>query len=138
MNGFRFPIAVVLCCLTGASLASAESQSESTADPRENLATAVPEAIRLLEAKEHRKFIESFVAPADLKKVLEKGSLDDLVKGFGERKADRLLQFLTAIKSEKPMLDPSGTKATYEAKEPIGGKTRLEWEQVDKYWYIRN
>jgi hypothetical protein len=105
---------------------------------REQLATAIPEGIRLLEAKEFESFLKSFVPPEDLKRITEETSLAEFAKTFGQRKAPRLLEVLTEIKDEKPVFGKNETEATYTLKKEIGGKKSLTFVMIDKYWYIRN
>jgi len=107
-------------------------------ESREALETAIPEGIRLLEAKEYKVFVEIFVPPADLKRIVEGSSLEEFAKKFGERKAPRLLEILKEIKGTKPSLDESGTKATFALKEEKDGKKSITFVKVDKYWYIKN
>jgi hypothetical protein len=134
MNTIRATTAVFLWLLAVISPAP----DDSKVDPREKLDTAVPEAIRLLEAKDYPTFLKNFLPPDDLKKITEKVPLDEFSKQFGENKAPRLLLVLRSIRDAKPTLDPSGNKATYELKEPIDRKKTIGWVKVDKHWYIQN
>ena len=107
-------------------------------DPREKLETAIPEGIKLLTAKEHKPFVEMFVAPADLKEITKKTPLDEFVKRFAEDKAPKLLKVLEEIKDTKPTLDKTGTRATYTLKENGDGKKSITFKKIEKYWYIQN
>ena len=111
---------------------------EAKPDPRETLETAVPEGIRLLRAKEYKTFVESFVAPDDLKKITEKTPLEELLKEFIEQKAPKLLESLEEIKGTKPSLDSAGTKATFAFKKEIDGKNGIIFVKVGEFWYIMN
>jgi hypothetical protein len=113
------------------ALVAASSAADAKADPREKLETAIPEGIRLLEAKEYAKFLKNFVSPDVLKKLTEKQTLEEFAKEFGEEKAARLLKALQTIKDAKPELDADGKKATYKLKE-----RPLIFVKIDKYWYI--
>jgi hypothetical protein len=116
-------------------LANAPAQ-DSKADPREKLETAIPEAIRLLEAKDYAKLLKNFVKPEDFKRITEQMPLEDFAKEFGKAKADGLMAALKAIKDVKPKLEEDDKKATFVFKEPIGGKESMIFVKVDKYWYI--
>ena len=107
-------------------------------ESRQALETAIPEGLRLLEAKEYKAFVEVFVAPADLKKITERTSLEEFAKDFGDRKAPLLLEVLKEIKGTKPSLDDNGTKATFALKEERDGKKSITFVKIDKYWYIKN
>ena len=117
-------------------LASTGLAADSKTDPREKLETAIPEGIRLLEAKDYATFLKTFVAPDDFKRITAEASLDEFVKKFSERKAADLLQALKSIKDAKPTLDPAGKKASYDLTERIGGHRTLTFVKVDKHWYI--
>lgn len=121
-------------------------------DPRENLETAVPEAIRLLEAKEYEVFLESFTPPVVLKKIkagedprmppqittITDITFEEFARRFGERKAPTLLKVLKEIKNAKPTLDDTGTKATFALNEEINERKSLTFVKIKKHWYIQN
>jgi hypothetical protein len=107
-------------------------------DPRENLNTAIPEAIRLLEAKEYKVFLKSFVIPEDFKRITATKSLEEFAKVFGERNGLKLLKVCKVIKDVKPTLDDTGTKATFAINQEIAGKKSITFVKVEKHWYIRN
>ncbi|RCS44597.1 hypothetical protein DTL42_16865 [Bremerella cremea] len=111
---------------------------DAAADPRETLATAIPEGIRLLEAEQYEEFLTKFVSPADLKMITARKSMDEFVNSFNERKAARVLKALKAIEGTKPKLDAAGTKANFVFKQEIDGKKSLTFVKVDKYWYLSN
>ena len=104
--------------------------------PAEALETAISEGIRLLEAKEYKVFLASFVSPADLKTNTKEMSLEEFAKWFGVRKAPRLLEVLKEINYAKPTLDDTGTRATFALKEEIGGVKSITFVKVEKYWYL--
>ena len=107
-------------------------------DAREKLDTAIPEAIKLLKAKDNKKLLERYVAPDDLKKMTDKVSIEEFAKKFGEEKAPRLLSALEEIKDSKPTFDKTETKATYALSKEMGGKKSITFKKVEKLWYISN
>jgi len=127
---------IVLLSLTSASLAE-----DAKPDPREELATAIPEAIRLLEAKKHSEFLENFVNPEDFKRITSKVPLADFAKKFAESdKSARLVKVLKLIKTSKPEYNDAKTTATYKFDEAVEGtsKKQINFVKVEKYWYISN
>lgn len=132
------PIRLSLVSFLLLSFATAALGKDDLPDPREKLETAVPAAIRLLEAEQYEEFLTKFVSPADLKIITARVPMDEFVKGFGERKAAQLLKVLKAIEDIKPELDAAGTTAKFVFKEEIDGKKSMTFLKVDKYWYIRN
>src|SRR5690606_27356115 len=133
MNAMRL---CAMASLLLVALAAPAIADES--DPREKLETAIPEAIRLLEAKEYETMLKQFVRPDDLELILQTTTLEKLAEGFAGEKSEKLLQALKQIEDTKPMLDESGKIATYTLKEKVGGKMTLVFEKVDKFWYIAN
>lgn len=128
------------CCLIVAialfsCLASCPAQDSKT-DPREKLETAIPEAIRLLEAKDYTKLLKNFVKPEDFKRITESQPLEAFARQFGKDKSDNLLTVLKSIKDVKPKLEDEGEKAVFTLKEAVGGKDKITFEKVDKFWYI--
>ncbi len=120
-----------------------EKQTESeptTTDPRERLETAIPEAIRLLKAKEYTTFLKDFLSPADFREISQKTGFSEteFSKQFGEKRAPQLLAILLLINKVKPTFDPNGTIATYEWKDESSGTQKFSFEKVDKYWYMLN
>lgn len=105
-------------------------------DPQEKLETAIPEGIRLLEAKEDAKFLKTFMAPEDFKKNNPK-KLDEFVKYFSEKEAVSVLKMLKAVRYVNPTFGNEGKLATYPLKEPIDNQNSISFKKVDKRWYLR-
>ncbi len=129
---------MILAVLVGVWGCAALAMAQEKADPREKLETAIPEAIRLLEAKEYETFLKTFVAPDDMKKCLKDGSLAEFARNFAEDKAANLLLILKAIKDQKPALDAEEKKATFKHEIKSAAKDVLIFAKVEKFWYIQN
>jgi hypothetical protein len=112
--------------------------ADAKVDRREKLETAIPEGVRLLEAKEYATFIKHFAEPDQLKKATRDTSLEAFAKEFGQEKAAILLKVLKSIKDTKPAFSADGKKATYNLKDDVAGKKTITFVKVDKYWYIQN
>ena len=138
LGRLEMTIRLVATSIFAPLIASIAFSQEAKPDPREELKTAIPAAIELLENKEYESFIKRFVPPIDLERILKKVTIEDFAKKFGERKSDLLLKVLNIIKDAKPKLDPDGEKATFALKEPIGGKQSMTFLKVGKYWYLGN
>ena len=117
---------------------SSSLRAEDKPDPRENLDTAIPEAIRLWEQKDYEGLLKTFVAPVDFERITAKKPLPEFAKQFGEEKADNLLTVLNSIKGTMPKLSEDKAMATFEFKERIMGKSDIQFQKIDKYWYIKN
>ncbi|MDB5387040.1 MAG: hypothetical protein JWM11_2686 [Planctomycetaceae bacterium] len=136
MKEAKLVITASLLLMAAASMATADPKP----DPREELKTAIPEAIRLLEDKAYVDLLKKFVAPDDLKMLTKKQPIEEFAKEFGESKAKALLKALKSTKDVEPTLSDDKKKAVFKLKEEIvdgGGKT-ISFAKVDKYWYIEN
>lgn len=133
MNARYLSWVVVAALAVGSQPAVADLKEKT--DPQEQLKTAIPEAIRLLEAKEHKKLIQKFAHPDEVKKIIQNSSLDEVAKQFGEGKAAELLKVLKEVKDQKPTLNADGDQATYK---PKSGGRQVVFAKVGKLWHIKN
>jgi hypothetical protein len=127
-----------IVCAASLLIATCLFAEDKKPDPRGALETAIPEGIRLLEAKEYKPFIEKFALPEHLAKMKERGDFDEVVERFGKQDAPDLLGALKSIKDAKPTLDKEGNEATYELKRPVRDKKVIKFKKVDKLWYLNN
>lgn len=130
--------ALVPTCSCGQD-ALAQSKSNQ-ASPQSKLETAIAEAVRLLEAKEYKKFLESFVAPEDLKRITEQVPLEVFAERFGRERAGHLLKVLRSIEKAKPQIDPNSREASFTIEQglQLPGREKMVFIQVGGLWYIRN
>jgi hypothetical protein len=108
-----------------------------TPDPRTQPATAVKEAIRLLEARKYADFLKTFTRPSELEELLAKGSMEELAADFGERRAPDILAALRAAATMEPVLTQDGTRAEYKFEKPFGRERRISMAKIGEYWYFR-
>lgn len=111
---------------------------EAKPDPRENVDTAVKEAIRLVEAKEIATFIMQFAHPDDLKKILKGKTIEELAEQFSAQKSANLLLALKEIDGKKPELSEDGTQAMFKVDLKTAPGGRIVFQKSGKLWYIRN
>ncbi len=143
MNVLRTSVLLLTVLVLSAGFVSADSRqdtktTQTKGNAQEKLETAIPEAIRLLEAKEYATFLKTFVLPDDLKKITEAIPFDKLVKDFSMEKADVLLNILKGIKDARPTLADDGKKATYPLKKGTAPKDAIHFVKAGKLWYISN
>jgi hypothetical protein len=139
MNSHRILVALAIILLA----IRAVNADDKSANPQEQLETAIPEAIRLLKAKEYKTFCETFSAPDDLKKAKSSPyiSYDELLKDFENQKAANVLLALERAKDIKPELSNDGTSAKYVLSDEkfSGPRSReLNFIKVDNLWYIKD
>lgn len=135
MKTLRLSVVLSWCWLASVCQAAAKDDS----DPQEDLKTAIPAAIQLLEDKEYETFLKKYVPPEDLEQITKKTPLAELAQKFGSgNKASRLLATLQAIKDSKPKIESNGKKAVFELKESDSGKQSITFIKIDKLWYVQN
>jgi hypothetical protein len=122
---------VIVVALSGPAVVQTQQ------DPRTSLETAVPEAVRLLEAKDYATFLRLFVPPEALKELSAAESFDGFVRAFVEDgKAAAMLTALKGIRGSKPVIDGEGRRATFTLKAPVEGKTTITFLKIGAFWYI--
>lgn len=102
------------------------------------LETAVSNGIKLLEAKDYKTFLKTYVPPEVYPKLIAEKGEDAFVARFADGKAEKLLAVLKAIKDVKPAMKDDGKTAVYDLAEEIAGKKTIQFVQIGDAWYIRN
>ena len=98
-----------------------------------NIDTAVVEAIRLLEAKDHKTFLTQFVPPDQLKDLAGTSeAFDTLVKTFPPR-GERILTALKSVRTQKPTYDAAKPTATFQVEQPASDRGRYVRETPTSY-----
>ena len=106
--------------------------------PREELATAVPEGIRLLKEQKYEAFVTSFVAPEELERVTNRDKMT--IKEFArstENDATMLLDILQGIEGKKPDLLTDGGTATFLFEGRDIPAAAITFVKVDQSWYLK-
>jgi hypothetical protein len=103
-------------------------------DPREELPTAIAEAIRQLENKEYEKFVADFMSPEDKLQMVGK-KIEDIAKLVEKNSADMMAQMQAAQKAT-PTLEDEGEKAVYKNLKVGERNTKFTMVKSGKYWYI--
>ena len=114
-------------------------QAAAPAEIFQTLEKLVPEAIRLIEAKDYVAVLEALVSPEDLKKITDEKTLTEAAAKFGEKKAEGLLAVLKFVKDQKPVLTKDGNIATFQLPEKQEfSNSSIVFIRMDGRWYIRN
>ena len=108
------------------------------ATDRQSLEKAVPYAISLLEAKNYKTFLETFMPPEELKEATSEMTIDEMARGFARRsKGADMLKALKMIKGMKPTLEEKGTVAIFQLPgDGVKGNKEFKFVRVGKNWYI--
>jgi hypothetical protein len=106
-------------------------------DPRREPATAIREAIRLLESKSHTEFVQKCMSPIQVDRAKTQfGTLENAVAEFGRRGGfESALKAFQAAMKVQPTFNGDGTRANYAFDAPIGGEVRLQLRKIDGLWY---
>jgi hypothetical protein len=110
-------------------------RSEGRPDPREELATAIPEAIRLLKDKKYADLLRTFAHPKLLEAKTGSQSLESLAEEFAQTRAARALAVLQQIEGKKPELSEDGKTATF-VHDGEGIPSPIIFKKIGDYWYI--
>jgi hypothetical protein len=104
---------------------------------REDVRKMPLEMARVLEAKQYKLCIETFIDPDAVKKAAAAGNIDALAEGFAEA-APGMIKLLKATKGVEPKMH-GVDKAEFELKEladPKDGTPVVLLKKVGKYWYF--
>ena len=130
----------LLACLLALLVVPAVAEE----NPQAKIESAVAEAIRLLEAREHKTFLQKFIEPDALAKMREEteergeDALDHLLKQFVPVKSETLLKALKSIKDATPSYENDGNKAVFKLEEGPYTKGHISFRRVDGLWYLEN
>jgi hypothetical protein len=108
-------------------------------DARSDIKTAIPEAIRLLEAKDYTNFIKNFMPPSQLAQMpVPVDQLAALMMSDPKtaEQFNGLIDALKKIQSLTPTMDASGNKATFTLDPPIAGEKELSLVKENGLWYL--
>ena len=139
----RTLIAFIVCTILGCNSKPADPKNPPAGsnapaangrDPREELNTALAEAIRQLESKEYEKFVADFISPADKSQMVGK-KIEDIAKQLEKNSADMLAQ-MKAAQKVTPAMEDGGEKAIYKDLAVGGGEATFVMVKSGKYWYI--
>jgi len=120
----------------------------SAGDPHADLQTLIPALADLLEAHDLTGYLETAMSPSMLSFVMQSqtaSSLDELAEksfpttGTLAKLTDAyittLTQDLRALQGQAPVLDATGTTATYELSQPIKGQKIITFKKMNGLWY---
>ena len=125
---------VVIVAILAASFQATFGQQ---ADPRREPATALEEAVRLLEGRHYAEFFQKYASPAELDGAVKRfGSVENVVVEFNRAgRFELALKAFQAAMKTPPEFTPDGTRANYRFDAPIGGEIRLQLRKIDGLWY---
>jgi hypothetical protein len=135
----------------GASVAAQSSANNPEAySPRAELASTIPELVRLISAQDFETLMKDFMPPNELKDVLmvdgQPGppiALGDLAERMRQnpnfmQEMAGAAQFLTYLQTQTPTFDATGESASYPMPNPVNGQTSITFVKVGGYWYVKN
>ncbi len=99
---------------------------------RGDLDSSIAIAIRMLEEKDYREFLEEFVAPDDRAHFEADGGLEKILPEFADDKADKLLQILKKTQGRTPRREEN--RAVFDSPR----SKEVTWVLDHGRWYIKN
>jgi hypothetical protein len=116
------------------------AQQTPKPSPRENVETTVVEALRVLESKDYRTFLQSYFPPEWVKaKLAEPGGLNAWVDVFVAHSLGNVLQHLKQASTLKPTYNEAKTLAIFPLTIQDGTASftkNYKMVKVGRYWYI--
>ena len=110
----------------------------ASADETAALKETIQEGITLLEAKKYEDFLQRFPVPEQLATMLKQRSLEEMARTFSKRHAQRLLEMLRQIETEKPVLSEDGHVATFAIDQENFSRHKLVFAKIADRWHLRN
>lgn len=108
-------------------------------DPRLDVKTALPEAIKELEAKDYASFFKNFIPPSQVAQLpMPPEQMAAMISSVPQA-ADQFNQMLSALKAIQavtPTIDPSGNKATFALNPPLGNLKEVSFVKENGMWYL--
>ena len=142
MKKFNVILALTLISVLGTSLYGIDPPKVKIPSPRENIKTAIPAMIRLLEAKKYEDFIDQFAPPQVIQEILKFQTKKEFLKSFAGETSDALLAALKHFRSKKPKFNKAKDVATYTIDdEKIAKKlpsNEISFFKIGKFWYIND
>ena len=140
-----FQRGLVLAILSSC-LVSVWAQASSD-NPRSNIDSTIEYAISLLENHEYATFIQKIFSPQQLKAMLKKQGINEVVENFTYSKsgrlskADRLLKQLKYIQARHPKIDgvaPSSSTLNFAYDQPPGHVDIITFWKDEEHWWLKN
>jgi len=128
-----------LCIVLGGTLLAASfaaAEDPALADPRADIATLIPHAIKILEAKEYARFIQELASPASVKNLEKQpGGIEEAAKQYESAAGPVILGILKNMGNQKPVKSPDGKRAIFRAKGSKGGY-QITLVKSGDHWYF--
>jgi hypothetical protein len=133
--------------VTAAQAAASQSEWPS---PRAELATTIPELVRLIDAQDFETLMQDFMPPDELNALLASVGTPGQPMPLGVlaermRQNPRVMQqmaaaaqFLNYVQTQTPIFDATGNIASYPMGKVINGQNSLTFVKVGGYWYVKN
>lgn len=107
------------------------------ADTRRDLNAAIPEMIRLLEAKSYAPFIRSYMPPEQQRDLASAGKLEDVVKKLNPEIFAIMLRQLKGTRGITPTQNADGSQMKFTFAKPIDGSSQVTFIKLGEFWYIK-
>lgn len=133
-----FQVTLRLVVVSGFFLLTCAALAEDPkpADPRAEIATLIPHAIQLLEAKDYGRFVKELASPASVKKIeATPGGIEEAAKQYESAAGPVILAILKNMGNQKPVKSADGKRAVFRAKGTKGGY-QITLVKSGDFWYF--
>jgi len=118
----------------------------STSDPQENLSTAIPDLLNLIQSGDLLAAYERYMPPSyfaqmppNIKEQLPQQMRNMQADPNMRKRSELFVQALQLMQSQTPVYNAAGDRATYPISDPSGRNTNLApfvFQKIDGKWYV--
>jgi len=144
-EGFQTMLRILLtaclfCFLSSVAFTSVGQAQDDPASAAANklIQEKIDLGIKLIEEKKFEELIKAVASPEDIKKILERVTMEELVAGFRDRNATELLEVFKQVKGKTPTFNDAKDEATFKLDPAVGSHAEMKFRLIDSKWYLEN
>lgn len=132
--------ASLFCCFSFVAFTSVGQAQDNPANATANklIQEKITLGIKLIEEKKYEELIKAVASPEDIKKILERVTMEELVAGFKDRNAEELLEVLKQVKGKAPTFNEAKDEATFKLEPAVGSHDQMMFRLIESKWYLQN
>lgn len=134
-------LVVVFVALAFVSSAALGAEPKTTFKPEnfEDLSSAIKAWTTMLKEKNYETLLETAIPPDQQHEAFKSETTrEKFIQSFSENKAARLLTVLESIAKAQPVYNDEKTAATFNLDAAVNSKKTIQFERVEKRWYLVN
>lgn len=111
---------------------------KAAATPKLEPAAVLTHMAQLMEANKVQEFVETYAAPDDMKRMLERGmTMEKLVERFDEKRRAELVEVLQEAAKQEPTFNEARDEVSW-ANGTGKGPSELKLKLIDGRWYLKD